>query len=291
MYGFIGLGDIGGAIARRLLESGNELVVFDARSEVMDSFKDAGAILATSAREVANQAKVVCSCLPSPEASLMVAQEVAGGSVIEVYAELSTIGRQAIMKIDALLAGHKIELVDAPVSGGSLRVTQGTLSLMTAGPAAATERLRKMLSSVSDQHQNISTVAGQAQLCKLVNNAIGFTAFLVSCEAIAVGASAGVDPTALVNAVNAGSGRNAWSMEKFPRWILPRSFNAGPELRSALKDIDLYLEEAEAAGMPPSLVTMTRELWMRASNALGPGTDVTQLVEYFEGFVGGEVSG
>jgi 3-hydroxyisobutyrate dehydrogenase-like beta-hydroxyacid dehydrogenase len=291
MIGYIGLGHMGGAIARRLLESGIELIVFDVNPDASRGLADVGATVATSVREVADRAEFVLVCLPSPQISIEVAREAAEGKRAQIYVEMSTIGRRAIAAIADIFADTTVTLVDAPVTGGPRAASLGALTVIMAGPVSSIDRLKDAL---GDSIGNILTVGekpGQAQLCKLVNNAIAFTAFLVSCEAISVGVSGGIDPSVLVNVINTGSGRNSGTTDKFPQSILPGTFNSGASLGSGIKDMDLYLGEASAAGMPPTIVASTRETWIRALGVLDPAKDFTTIIRYFEKLVGAEVAG
>jgi len=289
VIGFVGLGHMGGAIVRRLLREGADVLVFDVNEEAVADAVRRGARAAPSARAVADAAPLVMACLPSVAVSKAVAGEIAGGAAIAVYAELSTIGREAIAAVEAILRPAGVAVVDAPVSGGPIGAEQGTLSVMLAGEAGAVDLVAAAAAPFAGAIIRLGDQAGQAQLCKLVNNGIGMTALLVSCEAIAVGAAAGIDPAILVEIVNAGTGRNSATVQKLPRYILPRDFSMGAPLGSALKDLDLYLAEAEAAGLEPGVIAETRALWARATDALDPHGDAATVVRYFEGLVGAEV--
>lgn len=290
MLGFVGLGHMGGAIVLRLLAQGREVMVFDPDAQAMTRAVQAGARPASSIPEICEAAPLVMACLPSAGASHEVALAVAGTRRPIVYAELSTIGRDAIVALDRLLASSGIFLVDAPVSGGPAGAERGTLSIMLAGSTEAADAVAAAATPFAGHILRIGETPGQAQLCKLVNNGISMTAFLVSCEAIAVGVSAGIDAAVLVDVVNAGTGRNTATTDKIPRFILPRTFNMGAPLGSALKDLDLYLGEAQAAGLPSGVIAETRALWARAVDALDPAEDAATVARYFERFVGAELS-
>ncbi len=237
--GFIGLGHMGGAIARRMLHAGVALVGFDINAAALRQFAAAGGRPAGSVREVADATALMLVCLPTggnPE----VAREAIQSASLEVYAELSTMRPETIRGIDAIVAERQIALVDAPVSGGATIAERGALSLMMAGPEPAMARVAGALASVTAHVFKIGEKPGQAQLCKLVNNAVGFTVFLASCEALVVGASAGIDPSTLLDIVNAGSGRNSWTTDKFRQHILSRTFDAGAKLRGGPPALDLY---------------------------------------------------
>lgn len=289
MIGFIGLGNMGGAIAERLLSHGAKMIAYDTNAPLLQRLANKGALAAGSASEVADRAELIFACLPSAEASLAIANEVCGGAALKIHVELSTIGRHAIEEVEMILHAAGIALVDAPVSGGASAAKRGALSIMVAGPNLAVARAVEHLRPAASKVFRFGEKVGSGQLCKLVNNAIGFTAFLVSCEAVAVGVASGLDAALLIDAINAGSGRNTGTTDKFPAEILQRRFNMGAKLGSGLKDVDLYLAEAEATGMPPAIVASMRDIWGRAVATLGPTGDFTTIIQYFERFVGEQV--
>lgn len=287
--GFIGLGLMGGAIVRRMLQTGSSLIAYDIREDVLDAFVALGAERAKSVLEVADRATLVMVCLPtggSPD----VAREAAEGRAVEVYAELSTMRPETMREIAAILSPRDIALVDAPVSGGVTIAERGELSLMMAGPEPAMDRLATATQSVTGHIFRIGASPGQAQLCKLVNNAIGFTLFVASCEALSVGAAGGIDPALLLGAVNAGTARNSWTTDKFGPHILSRTFDAGGKVGGGPRALDLYLGEATAAGMPPGLVAKTREVWAEIAESLDPQADFTTMICHYEGLVGAELA-
>ena len=106
-----------------------------------------------------------------------------------------------------------------------------------------------------------------------------------------MGVKAGLDPKVMVDVINAGSGRNSATQEKFPRSILPRTFDYGFATGLMYKDVKLCLEEAEALGAPMWVASAVRQLWLVANNELGPESDFTRVIEVLEGWAGVEVKG
>src|SRR5688572_24122002 len=137
--GFLGLGQMGGAMAERLLGKSVRLHVFDPSPTATVHFTERGAVVHSSPRSVADAASIVFACLPSRKVSEDVAlgeTGVARGNAIKIYVEMSTIGRTCIQLIAQALAGRDIHTVDAPISGGPPRARDGTLAMMVAGNAA-----------------------------------------------------------------------------------------------------------------------------------------------------------
>lgn len=286
MIGFIGLGNIGEPIARRLLLKYGELLVFDRNPAALSQLVEAGAVAAKSARAVADRAECVFACLPDVETSCAVASEIAAGKAVKTYAEFSTIGRLAMRRISGILGETGISLIDAPVSGGAQAAANGTISVMLAGAPAACAGVSAALEGVTGKIVRIGSDAGQAQLCKLVNNALSFTALVVSSEAVVVGAKAGIAPSALLAAIAAGTGKNSAIADKIPRTVVTRSFDLGAGLGAALKDLQLYLDEAQAAGQTPGVIAETDLHWRKAVDQIGADADASRIAAYFEDLVG-----
>lgn len=290
MIGFIGLGNMGGAIAERLIQIDDELLVFDKDDVAAARLGAMGATVCSSVDEMAGRTSLVLACLPNPETSLTVARQLASGGRVKILAELSTIGRSTIVEMEDVLGAAGITLVDAPVSGGPLGARQGALSLMLAGSAGALERVAEVCKPACGKVSLVGPDPGQAQLCKLINNGISMTGFLVSCEAVAAAVGAGASAEEVVAHINRGKGQNSGTETKLPRYVLHRTFDMGGALGSALKDQDLFLEEQREAGFPEGVVAGTRQVWERSTQMLDPKGDAATIIRYFEHFTGVEVA-
>jgi 3-hydroxyisobutyrate dehydrogenase-like beta-hydroxyacid dehydrogenase len=292
--GFIGTGNMGGAMARRLMEVGYTLVVFDIEPAVLISFRQQGAQIASSPREVADKARIVFTCVNSQKASLSVAlgaDGVARGSAITTYIESSTIGAPTVQEIATGLLGRGIDVLDIPVSGGPSWVKLGKLTTMAAGPRGAFERVEPVLRNLAQNVFYVGEKPGLAQVCKVVNNALSLTGMMIACEAITMGVKAGLDAQTLIDIVNVSTGRNSATVDKFPKSILPRTFDYGGPLGIGIKDVKLYVETMHAYGMPTHLGAAMVELWQQAINEVGAEQDLTALVKMFENWAGVEVKG
>src|SRR3990167_1118864 len=147
--GFIGLGTMGFHMARRLIEAGHKLTVFDVRPDAVARLTSLGAVAAKSAREVASRTETVMASLPSPEASLAVATGKDGvieGTRGRRFLDLSTTGARVAVRIAEALAAREIVQIDCPVSGGPGGAEKGTLAVMVSGPRTEIERVKPALS-------------------------------------------------------------------------------------------------------------------------------------------------
>lgn len=287
--GFIGLGHMGGAIARRLTAAGHALVVYDLQPQASAALADAGVAVARSAREVADRAEAVFLCLPSVEAARAVSGELAGGQAMRVLVETSTVGPAAVRELAERMQAQGVRVVDAPVSGGPRGAAAGTLSVMHSGAPDAVAAVRPQLEAIAGRLFDVGDEPGLAQVCKLVNNAISAAGMIAACEATVVGVKAGLDADTLLAAINAGSGRNAATLDKFPKSILPGTFDYGGPMGLMLKDLSLYLEQAAAAGVAQTVVPAALRAWQEAVDRSGFDADYSRVIRHLETDAGAEV--
>ena len=289
--GFVGLGRLGAPIAGRLLAAGFPLAVYDTDAAAVEALRARGATACSSAREVGDAASIVFLCLPSVEVSVATARELAQGSACELLVETSTIGRPGIERIAAVLAGSRVSLVDCPVSGGQAGALEGRLAALVAAAPEHVERLRPLLASFASKVFVLGSQPGLAQVCKLVNNVLSLTGLVVACEAIVVGVKAGLDAATMIDVVNASTGRNSATMEKFPRAILPRNFDSGGAMAIGIKDLGLFLEEAQAQSASAVSVAGSADLVARAAQRFGTQADMTNLIRLVEELAGLDAQG
>src|SRR5438445_3318195 len=223
--GFIGLGNMGFPMARRLIEAKYQLVVFDQRKEPVDKLLGLGARAASSPREVADRAETVMASLPSLQASLEVATDAAGvieGKRVKRFVDLSTVGSAMAVRIHDSLSKRNIVQLDSPVSGGVGGAEKGTLAVMVSGPRADFEIVKAALEVIGKVFF-IGEKPGSGQTMKLANNFLSATAMAATSEAVVMVAKSGLDPPVMIDVSNARFGLNAASRDTFPRAVLPRS--------------------------------------------------------------------
>lgn len=133
--------------------------------------------------------------------------------------------------------------------------------------------------------------AGMAQTMKLVNNLMAATALAVTSEAMVLGAKAGLDAKTMIEVLNASSGRNSATEDKFPRAVLPRTFDFGFATALSRKDVALCLAEADALGVPMIIGSATRQVLGITEAMFGGDSDFTSMVKVFEAWSGAEVRG
>jgi 3-hydroxyisobutyrate dehydrogenase-like beta-hydroxyacid dehydrogenase len=291
--GFIGLGNMGFHMARRLTEAGHKLTVYDTRPEAMARLTKLGAEAASSPREVADRNETVLASLPTPDIVLAVATGKDGvieGRKVRRFVDTSTTGSRMAIRIAETLAKNNIVQLDSPVSGGVSGAEKGTLAVMVAGPRADFDLLREML-GVIGRVFFIGEKPGMGQTMKLCNNLLSATAVAVSSEAVVMGVKAGLDPEVMIDVINAGSGRNTATEAKFTRAVFPRTFDFGFTNGLMYKDVRLCLEEAEALGVPMWVGSAVRQMFQLSATENGSDKDLTTLIKCIERWAGVEVRG
>jgi 3-hydroxyisobutyrate dehydrogenase-like beta-hydroxyacid dehydrogenase len=291
--GFIGLGKMGFPVARRLVEAGHQLVVFDQRKAAVDGLVALGARAAASPKEVADLAETVLASLPSLQASVDVATGANGvieGKRVKRFVDLSTVGSHMAVRIHDLLSAKKIVQLDSPVSGGVGGAEKGTLAVMVSGPSADFAAVKPALDVIGKVFF-IGEKPGSAQTMKLANNLLSATAVVATSEAVVMGVKSGLDPHVMIDVINAGSGMNTASRDKFPRSILPRTFDFGFATGLMVKDVRLCLEEAKALGMSMEVAEAVGRLWEVVIREMGAESDFTSAIKPIEQAAGVVVGG
>jgi len=294
LLGFVGVGRMGGSMASRLLDAGYRLCVYDVSEEATAPLVARGAELAASPAEVASTAETVFISLPTPdvvrEVTLGSNGGLINGSRVRTVIDLSTTGPGVAIEVAGKLAERNIALVDSPVSGGVTGARAGTLAVMVSCPKPTYRKLEPVL-KVFGKLFHAGEKPGLAQTAKLANNLLAATAMVATSEAMAMGVKAGLDARVLIDIINASSGRNSASQDKFPRAILPRSFDFGFATGLSYKDVRLCVEEAEAMGVPMVVGGAVREMLAVTRARFGAASDFTHIAKVLEEWAGVEIKG
>jgi len=289
--GFVGLGRMGGPMSRRLIDAGSTLCVYDSSAEAIEPVKAAGAAVGSSPEDVGNKADIIFVSLPTPDiVERVVLEGIAKGGRRKIIVDLSTSGPGMAGRVSRALAEHGVDWIDAPVSGGIAGAKGGTLAVMASGPRAAFDQVEAML-KVFGKVFFVGEKAGLAQVAKLGNNLLAAAAMVISSEALAMGAKAGLDPKIMLDIINAGSGRNSATQDKFPRSVLPRTFDFGFATGLSYKDVRLCVDEAEALGVPMVVGAAVREILAITNSKYGPTSDFTSIARVIEDWAGVEIKG
>jgi hypothetical protein len=194
------------------------------------------------------------------------------------------------VRIHDLLAKRNIVQLDSPVSGGISGAEKGTLAVMVSGPTDHYEAVKPAIEAIGKPFF-ISTKPGAGQTMKLANNFLSATAMVATSEAVAMGVKSGLDPKVMIDVINSGSGMNTASRDKFPRSVLPRSFDFGFATGLMVKDVRLALEEMKQLGLSMEVADAVGRLWETVISAEGADSDFTAAIKPIEKKAGVVVGG
>jgi 3-hydroxyisobutyrate dehydrogenase-like beta-hydroxyacid dehydrogenase len=276
--GFVGLGNMGSALAANLVGAGHAVCAFDLAGSARCPD---GATFAADLSSLAKVAETVVLSLPDGRVSASVAETIAttDGSSVRRVVDTSTIGIEAAATIDALLARAGVDYLDAPVSGGVAAARSRSLTVMYAGTPDACRASLPVIEGLSDRRYHLGDRPGMAQTVKLANNFLSATALAATSEAVAFATSLGVDMGTLLEVLNASSGRSAASEDKFVNHVLTGSYSSGFANTLMAKDVGLYIDEVRGHSAPSAIGEVTAEVWRRFATAR-PGDDFTAMYRF-----------
>ncbi len=242
--GFIGIGQMGKHMSRRILEAGYGLIVHDLNKEAAAPLIEKGAEWVDSPAAVAKACRVVITSLPKPQD---VEQVIYGKNGLmqgwrsgDIYIDMSTNSPSVIRRIAADAATKGVSALDAPVSGGVKGAEAGTLAIMVGGEAASLEKVMKVLEAMGQRIFPVGGV-GSGNVVKLVNNLISLICNSASAEGFALGTKAGIDPAMLLEIIKVSTGDN-WCARQYPNTTFKGNFEPGFKISLAYKDINLALD-------------------------------------------------
>ena len=287
--GFVGLGNMGAPMARHLVAGGYRVMAADADRATLERFcGSASCERARTLSDLGRSCRLVITMLPDGAAVrqvLLGEQGVAAGLVPgSLVLDMSSAEPLGTRELGRTLAAAGVSLVDAPVSGGVKRAVEGTLASMAGGEPAAIARCRPVLAMLGQAF--VSGASGSGHAVKALNNYLSAVALAATAEAKLAGESFGIEPATMLEILNHSTGRNSATEQKYPAFVLPRSFNSGFALGLMAKDLRIALGLAESLGTPSAFLAECTALWSHAEALLGSGADNTEIVRYLEGSAG-----
>jgi 3-hydroxyisobutyrate dehydrogenase-like beta-hydroxyacid dehydrogenase len=287
--GFIGVGNMGGPMCRNIIKNTNhEVVVFDLNPEAVKTCTDLGASSGTSVADVAGRCDVVITSLPMPRHVEQVAAEIgAAARPGTVYIDLSTNSPTVARRVHEALAAKGIPMLEAPVSGGTPRATDGTIVIMVGGDEAVCDAQRPLLNSFSSEVVHVGAV-GMGSVAKLINNMLAFCNMAAAAEALVLGAKSGIDLKKLDQVISNASGFSS-GYRSMANKSFAGDFRPSFALDLAHKDLRLALELADELGVPGMIAPQVMSL-MRMARGMGMGgNDTTTLIQVYEKALNQEV--
>jgi 3-hydroxyisobutyrate dehydrogenase len=284
--GFVGLGNMGLPMARRLASAGFAVRAFDVSEAARAALAEPpGVPIAATAADAAREADAVVLMLPS---SAVVEHVLRAEGVLAALApgalvvDMSSSQPLSTRALAAEAAARGAELVDAPVSGGVSGAVEGTLTIMFGGSADAASACAPLLDALGGRVVHVGDV-GAGHAVKALNNLLSATTLLATSEAVAIGRTFGIDPAVLIDAVNGSSGRSGSTEQKFPRFVLTEAYNSGFSAALMVKDMRVAVGLAEDLAVPSPLADTSTRLWDRALSELAPDADHTEIARWVDG--------
>jgi 3-hydroxyisobutyrate dehydrogenase-like beta-hydroxyacid dehydrogenase len=283
--GFLGLGRMGGPMAANLIGHVERLLVHDVSPAAVEALVAKGAEAAGSAAALGGRCEIVFMSLPTPAIVREAAEEIVSGGAPRVICDLSTSGPKLAQELHDTSTPRGIASFDAPVSGGIRGAERGTLAIMAGGPQALWPELEPLLQRLGKPFY-MGETPGAGQVTKLANNLLSLAAIATTAEAMTLGIKAGLDPARMIEVLNAGTGANSATRDKWPRAVLPRTFDFGFSAQLSLKDTRLALDEARAMGVPLPTGERLAALLDRVLATYGDDADFTEMAKVVEADAG-----
>jgi 3-hydroxyisobutyrate dehydrogenase len=293
--GFIGLGIMGHPMAGHLAKAGFDLTVFDSNPEAIERLRDVhpGVALATSPAAVGTASDIVLTMLPDGACVQQVAlgadgliETMASGSLL-----LDTSSAQPWLTsaTAAKLAERGIGMVDAPVSGAQWGAEQANLVFMVGGAPHDVERVRPVLDLLGRAIFHCGPL-GSGHVMKSINNTITAMTFLATCEGLALGKRAGLDPAAMNDVLNESTGGSWITLNHVPQRVLSRTFDDPFRLELMLKDVRIAAELAGNLAVPLPFVDQCENMYEAAHVFAGAGKSLSELARWVEHTTGVDIT-
>jgi 3-hydroxyisobutyrate dehydrogenase-like beta-hydroxyacid dehydrogenase len=283
--GCLGLGNMGQPMAGKLLDGGHELWVYDVREEAMLPLLERQARRAASPRDLADKCDTIIVSLPTLEIfrlTLSGPDGLLAGNAIKTLINTCTVGATFIGEVEKTCAANGVTVIDVPISGGVAGARAGTLAMMVSGNPVVVSDLMPVLRLWGQTIVVAGDRPGAAQIMKLTNNMLCAVALVATSEAMTMSGRAGIPDDAMLQILNAGTGRNFATTHVFPGAVLPRTFDFGATIEILMKDVDLAIEQGEDLGVP-MWVSQTVRLVLKHGVFQGRAQqDMSRIVEVIE---------
>ena len=290
--GFIGLGNMGGPMAVNLAKHGFSLVVHDIDPAKVEPLRNQGAKVAASAKAVAAASdRSICMVETTAQAEAVIAGEhgvIQGAAPGHIAVCMSTVDPFAVRRLGEQLAARQVAMLDAPVSGGTVRAISGELSIIVGGAAETFAACRDLFEAMGAKIFHVGGL-GQGLAMKLVNNMLGQVNAVAIAEALVMGVKAGLDPQTIYDVIRVSTG-TSWGFESRVPKILARDFSPGGTVDISYKDQELETSFAKQLGVPVLLANVSQQVYQMARAAGLHKEDGSAVIKVIERLAGVEVS-
>jgi 3-hydroxyisobutyrate dehydrogenase len=286
--GFIGMGNMGAPMAANLVRGGYQVAVHDIALERARNFATThNAHAAETLAALGRDCDLIITMLPSGREVRQVLLEADGGALVRnlraggIVIDMSSSDPVGTRALGEELAARKIELVDAPVSGGVPRAKDGTLAIMIGGSASAVQTVKPVLSKMGAKLFEVGGL-GCGHAMKALNNFLAGTSFAAASEALRVGRTFGLDPAVMVDVINVSTGRSFPTDLVIKQHVLSGTFATGFALGLLAKDVKIAADLASQIGAEAPIGRMICDLWAEARDAIGPEQDHSRAAEHWD---------
>jgi len=289
--GFIGLGNVGGKLAGSLLRNRIDLVVRDLDRDVAQPFLDGGAAWGESPRAMAEACDLIITCLPSPAASAAVMEAddgiLSGLSAGKIWAEMSTTDEAEVLRLGEKVASTGAAAVDCPVSGGCHRAATGNIAIFAGCERAIFDRMLPVLTVLGRRVLHTGDL-GSASKLKVMTNYLATANLITLCEALVTCKATGLDLNTTYEAIRISSG-NSFVHETESQVILNGSRDINFTMDLVIKDISLFQELADRAGVPLEISPKMIEIFKDGADRFGPREWSPNIIKRLEQATGLEI--
>ena len=282
--GFIGLGNVGGKLAGSLLRNNFDLTVRDLDKNLTQSFKDLGATVANSAKELAEQVDLIITCLPSPKicAEVMEADDgvISGLSENKIWLEMSTTDEAEIKRISKKIIAKQAVPLDGPVSGGCHRAATGNIAIFVGGERKAFDKILPALTVMGRKILHTGEL-GSATVLKVITNYLASVHLVALGEAWTVAKKSNLDLAKAYKGIAVSSG-NSFVHETESQVILNGSYNINFTMDLVLKDTGLFDDLAKKLGAPLEISPKVVEIFKDGQKKYGSRAWSSMIVKRME---------
>lgn len=267
--GFIGIGQMGKHMAKHILDAGYDLTILDINKDAATHLLEAGAKWCDTPRGVAELCQLVITSLPMPQDVEQVVYGPeglkSGWKAGDIYIDMSTNSPSTLRRIAEDSRGIGVEVLDAPVSGGTRGAEMGTLTIMVGGNSTTLEKSRKILETMAQKIFLVGEV-GCGNIAKLINNMIALTCSSISAEGFVLGVKAGINPQTLWEIINISTGSN-WALQQYDTGVLQDDFSPSYRLSLGCKDMGLATDMGKEYRVPLPVASMVEQKLVEAMAA------------------------
>jgi 3-hydroxyisobutyrate dehydrogenase len=284
-YGFIGLGNLGGHLAASLLRNGFPVIVTDIDKSLAERHLAVGAVWAASPADLAAQCDAVFTCLPSPAVSEAVLRQMLSKHKPGMdWIEISTLGRDDIIRLGTLAGEHGVRLMESPVTGGVHLAAQGKITVLAGGDLDLFEKHHAALQAIGGKILHMGPL-GSAAIIKVITNMLAFIHLVADGEALMLAKRGGLDLAKSWEAITASSG-TSFVHETEGQLVLNGSYDIAFTMDLALKDLGFAMGFGKEFGVPLDLAGQTHQTFVRGKSVYGGSAQSTQIVKLLEDALG-----